>query len=171
MNPKQTVPLIATGASLAAVAPALLFFAGVGLTLFWLLSDSKGKKLDTPTDAEKGNAAKPALAAPLPTFTPAPIPPPAPKPAPAPLPTPAAMPPAAPVAPPSVAPRSRRNVTREDLATIFNNGTRGLTRTAAVAALKALGFGKTAAYKALSMDGRFAPCLQFSPGGSITWKS
>jgi hypothetical protein len=62
-------------------------------------------------------------------------------------------------------------VTREDLTAIFNRGTRALTRTAAVAALKALGFGKTAAYKALSMDGRFAPLLQFAPNGIITLKS
>jgi hypothetical protein len=61
-------------------------------------------------------------------------------------------------------------VTREDLTAIFNHGTRGLTRTAAVAALKTSGFGKTAAYKALSMDGRFAPWLQFAPEGTISWK-
>jgi hypothetical protein len=61
-------------------------------------------------------------------------------------------------------------VAREDLSTIFNNGSRTLSRTAAVAALKGLGFGKTAAYKALSMDGRFASLLQFAPDGIIAWK-
>jgi hypothetical protein len=64
----------------------------------------------------------------------------------------------------------RRNVTREDLSAIFNNGSRTLTRTAAVSALKQLGFGKTAAYKALSIDGRFASLLQFAPDGIITWQ-
>lgn len=65
---------------------------------------------------------------------------------------------------------ARRNVTREDLSAIFKNGTRTLTRPAAVTALKELGFGKTAAYKALSMDGRFASLLRFTPDGIIAWK-
>lgn len=65
---------------------------------------------------------------------------------------------------------ARRIVTREDLSAIFDNGSRTLTRTAAVAALKALGFGKTAAYKALSMDGRFGSLLRFAPDGIIGWK-
>lgn len=65
---------------------------------------------------------------------------------------------------------TRRNVTREDLSAIFNTGSRTLSRTAAVAALKSLGFGKTAAYKALSMDGRFASLLKFAQDGTIAWK-
>jgi hypothetical protein len=36
--------------------------------------------------------------------------------------------------------------------------------------LKSLGFGKSAAYEALAMNGRFAPWLQFAPDGIITWK-
>jgi len=36
-------------------------------------------------------------------------------------------------------------------------------------ALKNIGFGKTAAYEALSPDGRFAAWLQFAPDGIITW--
>jgi hypothetical protein len=44
------------------------------------------------------------------------------------------------------------------------------TRTGAVAALKSLGFGRTAAYDALSADGRFASWLQVAPDGIITWK-
>jgi hypothetical protein len=55
------------------------------------------------------------------------------------------------------------------LATVFQRGARALTRTAAVVALKKLGFGKTAAYDALSMDGRFSAWLQFAPDGIITW--
>lgn len=64
---------------------------------------------------------------------------------------------------------ARRNVTREDLSAIFGSGSRTLTRPAAVAALKQIGFGKTAAYKALSMDGRFASLLHFAPDGMIAW--
>lgn len=67
-------------------------------------------------------------------------------------------------------PGKGRTITREDLAVIFN-GARGLTRTAAVSALKAFGFGKTAAYDALSPDGRFSAWLQCAPDGIITWKS
>ena len=85
MNAKQTVPLLAAGSTLVAVAPALLLFAGIGLTLYWLLPDDKEKKPGAPADAEKGTETKPELAAPRPTFTPAPIPPPASKPAPAPV--------------------------------------------------------------------------------------
>jgi len=53
--------------------------------------------------------------------------------------------------------------------TIFQRGARGLTRIAAVAALKNLGFGKTAAYDALSENGRFSTSLHFAPDGIITW--
>jgi hypothetical protein len=67
-------------------------------------------------------------------------------------------------------PIKRKFVTREHLANIFHYGARPLTRTAAVAALKRLGFGKTAAYSALLEDGRFSAWLQFTPDGLITWK-
>jgi hypothetical protein len=66
-------------------------------------------------------------------------------------------------------PIKKKFVTREDLATVFHHGARALNRTAAVAALKSLGFGKTAAYSALSPDGRFSAWLQFAPDGIITW--
>jgi hypothetical protein len=65
---------------------------------------------------------------------------------------------------------NRPNVTPAHLTAIFNNGSRKLSRPAAVAALKSFGFGKTAAYKALSIDGRFASLLQFGPDGTIAWK-
>jgi hypothetical protein len=55
------------------------------------------------------------------------------------------------------------------MATVFHHGARALTRTAAVTALKGRGFGKSAAYDALSEDGRFAAWLQFAPDGIITW--
>ena len=50
--------------------------------------------------------------------------------------------------PPAVVlpPVAKKLISRADMATIFDNGKRTLTRTAAVAALKRLGFGKTAAY-------------------------
>jgi len=55
------------------------------------------------------------------------------------------------------------------VATVFQRGARALTRTAAVAALKNLGFGKTAAYAALTPDGRFSAWLQYAPDGIISW--
>lgn len=70
---------------------------------------------------------------------------------------------------PEIRPPARKKViTREDMAKIFNNGTRGLTRMAAVSALKTLGFGKTAAYDALSPDGRFSAWLKCAPNGIMT---
>jgi hypothetical protein len=58
-------------------------------------------------------------------------------------------------------------ITREDMAKTFQPG--ALTRQAAVAKLKQLGFGQTAAYAALLPDGRFSAWLQFAPDGTITW--
>ncbi|HTX21603.1 MAG TPA: hypothetical protein VMD27_07085 [Candidatus Aquilonibacter sp.] len=55
------------------------------------------------------------------------------------------------------------------MAAIFQNGARALTRPEAVAALKKLGFSKSAAYAALTPDGRFSAWLQFAPDGVITW--
>jgi hypothetical protein len=66
-------------------------------------------------------------------------------------------------------PAQKKVITREDMATAFHRGTSALTRTAAVAALRNLGFGKTAAYAALSPDGRFSAWLRFAPDGIITW--
>jgi hypothetical protein len=66
-------------------------------------------------------------------------------------------------------PIKKKFVTREDMANIFQRGARALTRTAAVAALKKIGFGKTAAYAALTPDGRFSAWLQFAPDGIINW--
>jgi hypothetical protein len=40
----------------------------------------------------------------------------------------------------------------------------------AVKALKRLHFGKSAAYEALSPNGRFADWLQVAPDGIITWR-
>jgi len=63
----------------------------------------------------------------------------------------------------------RKRITRENMATVFRHGSRTLTLTTAVAELKRLGFGKSAAYEALSADGQFSAWLEFSPDGVITW--
>jgi hypothetical protein len=78
--------------------------------------------------------------------------------------------PAAKIQPEIPLPTRKKFITRADMAKIFNGGTHGLTRMSAVFALKALGFGKTAAYAALSPDGHFSAWLQFAPDGIITWK-
>jgi hypothetical protein len=87
-----------------------------------------------------------------------------------PVPVPAVVPrtPVEPQTPPPP-PIKRRQVTREDMATIFNCGAHALTRTAAVTALKNLGFGHTTAYQALRQGGRFSTWLQFEPDGMIIW--
>ena len=62
-----------------------------------------------------------------------------------------------------------RKVMREDLAEALDYGARVVTRREAVEALEALGFGKTAAYKALAEDGKFSSLLTFLPDGHIEW--
>ena len=54
---------------------------------------------------------------------------------------------------------------REDLAEALAYGARRLTRKEAVAALEALGLGKTSAYKALSPAGKFGSLID-----SVTWR-
>lgn len=63
-----------------------------------------------------------------------------------------------------------RRVMREDLAEALEYGAHALTRQEAVAALQALGFQKTAAYKALSPDGKFAELLEHTSDGLVEWK-
>lgn len=63
-----------------------------------------------------------------------------------------------------------RRVTREDMAEALAYGAKVFTRKEAVAALEALGFRKTAAYKALAEDGKFAGLIEFTPEGLIEWK-
>ena len=92
-----------------------------------------------------------------------------PQPAPdVPLPTAIAATASAP-APLSNSPARAKRVRREDLAEALAYGARSLTRQEAVTALQARGFGKTAAYKALSPDGRFADFLTQTPDGLIEW--
>jgi hypothetical protein len=64
----------------------------------------------------------------------------------------------------------RRQVTRDDLAQALAYGARSMTRQEAVAALQALGFKKTAAYKALSENGRFADLIEHDADGLIEWR-
>jgi hypothetical protein len=193
MNSKQTIPAIAK------IAPPLLLGVVIFLAVKSLFSDDENqKKPEAPSaDAETESRRKkpepaPASAAPerpalvIPFFSggnsvqnrsvppnsggksnvthaPAPT---APK---IPVPPPPSAIPAMKIAPQIPLSASKKFVTREDLAGVFQRGARGLTRTAAVAVLKNLGFGKTAAYDALSEDGRFSAWLHFAPDGIITW--
>jgi hypothetical protein len=192
MNAKQTVPLIAT---LAPLALPVAIGCGIFLVLKCLFpdEDKENKPTTPPADAEAERRrkeaetaafrsipaeipAKPAIvpihSAPVPVF------PPAVAPVPAVIP-PFSVPPVPKVSAPvstsqKIAaqippPIKKKFVTREDVATVFQRGARALTRPAAVAALKKLGFGQTAAYAALLPDGRFASWLQFAPDGIITW--
>ena len=135
----------------------VLVLIGLGVVfLNWLLSDDKAEKSEAATaNAGAENSPKEAERPPkIPAFRPSPAEIPA-KPAVAPV--PAVIPPlsVAPVpkisvsvpvptavASPKIAaqiplpPIKKKFVTRADMATTFHNGARGLTRTAAVAALK-----------------------------------
>lgn len=190
MNPKQAAPFVLTLPALAVAAPPLIIGGAIGLAIVLLLkrllADGKQKQPEIASAQASTEARKPAETA---VFRQIPAEIPAAKQAPAALasvpravaplpavqPVPKATVPVAVVpvikttvqAPPP--PVKKKFVTREDLATVFQSGARSLTRTAAVAALKKLGFGKTAAYAALTPDGRFAAWLQFAPDGMITW--
>lgn len=62
-----------------------------------------------------------------------------------------------------------RRISREDVAEALAFGERAVHRTEAVAALQALGYQKSAAYKALTLQGRFADRLRHSRDGLIEW--
>ncbi len=158
MNGKQTfAPFAAGGSALGAILPPLLIGGLAIAALAWLFSDKK--RTETPlSGAENGNTGTQPSVPPPVSASSAPTPP-----QPAPLSVPAVS---APAFPP---PGKGRTITRDDLTAIFS-GVHGLTRKAAVSVLKSLGFGKTAAYAALSPDGRFASWLQCTPDGIITWK-
>jgi hypothetical protein len=164
MNEKQTVPFIATFApAIAAIAPAVIIGVPIFFAIKWLLSDDDKKPETTPTNTETENQRSGAESA---AFHQIPV---------KSVSVPVAAPPLSPV--PIIKsvsqtpqpPVKKKFVTRKDLATVFNHGTRSLTRTAAVGALRKLGFGRTAAYAALTPDGRFSVWLQFAPDGIITW--
>jgi hypothetical protein len=152
MNTKQTVPLIAM---LAPFAPILVIGGGIFLLLKCLSStEDKKNKPETPLAETAAFRQIPAEISPKPIAAPVT----------AAVVIPKTVPQTSP--PPPI---KRKFVTREDMATVFQRGARPLTRTAAVTALKSLGFGKTAAYEALLENGRFASWLQFAPDGIITW--
>jgi len=158
MNAKQTVPLIAR------VAPPLLLVVLAGLAVKSLFSgEDKEKKPETkpPNEIPKSSPVAPVI------FPPVSVPA-APKIS---VPTPIPAIPISEDLPLSLPPQKRRNVLRKDLAQIFQHGARSLYRKDAVAELQNLGFGKTAAYEALSPDGRFATWLQVASDGIVSWQS
>jgi hypothetical protein len=164
MNTKQLVPLLAK----------LGLFGVFVWTLGSLFSDNDAEKKPktTPANAGAENRDIPA-AVPVPSAPRAVVPPPAVPfvqkvSAPSPMPAAGAIPKITSQALP-LPPIKKKFVTRNDLATVFHHGARALTRTAVVAAFKQLGFGKTAAYDALSPGGRFSTWLQCAPDGIITW--
>lgn len=190
MNGKQTTPLLATlGPAVAAIAPPLLIGGLIILALDQLFpdDDKKGKLEPAPAKPEAESRKKAEIAPNTAVFRqiPAEI---RAKPAVAPVssaprvavPTPTlpSVPkvPVSVLAPPKMGlqvppspPIRRKFITRQDMVTIFQRGERALTRMEAVSALKHLGFGKTAAYAALSSEGRFSSWLKFAPDGIITW--
>lgn len=196
MNPKQTVPLAVTLAPLIAAAPGLLILGGIFALAAWAFSGDKEKQLEAaPAAPPAENTQKPAEtpvfrditakpveffpvpSAPRVSTTPVTVWPVSTPPVPRSVASPAVLRPVpiVPIAkatpPATPQPAGKKIVTRTNLVTIFDNGARSLTRTAAVAELKRLGFGKTAAYSALSLDGRFSDWLHCASDGEITWKN
>ncbi|HEY0552239.1 MAG TPA: hypothetical protein VGF13_21745 [Verrucomicrobiae bacterium] len=142
MNPKETIPiLVKLTPVLAAAGPPALIGVGVGVFLLWLFSGNK--KQAPPEMPMPGPDIRTSIPVAAVALTPA-------------------------VSSPPL-PRAKR-IMREDLAEALEYGGRSMTRGEAVAALQALGFGKTAAYKALSPDGRFVGFIELAPDGLIGWK-
>jgi len=156
MTTKQAAPIAVTVATAFAAVPPLLVFGGIIALAIWVLSsDDKNQPEKTPGKAASPHTRSPKLFnssgnsaqnAHIPADY-------------------------VPATPEIQLPAQKKFIVRADMEKIFNGRTRGLTRTEAVSALKALGFGKTAAYAALSPDGRFSACLHCAPDGIITWKS
>jgi hypothetical protein len=145
MKPQQTAPLLTALAPAALSVPPVAIVGALLGGLLWLLSSN-----DKP-DQKQAHAATPS---PDPvgfteSKTRAPVP----------------------LTPPASAPSSTiKRVTREDLAEALAYGARQFTLKEAVAALEALGFRKTAAYKALSHEGKFSSLMQLTPDGLVEWK-
>jgi hypothetical protein len=190
MNPKQIVPLAVRLAPAIAAAPPLLLGGAIGLGIVLLIkafsdSDKENQPDATPNspEADAHSSRKPAETAVLREIPASPPPsvhvPPAPQVATKPNSVPVVsvavrhvqqIKPIATATPPATPkPIVKKFITRADMAMIFGNGNRALTRTAAVAALKRLGFGKTSAYSALSPDGRFSGWMVFASDGIIYW--
>lgn len=184
MNSKQTLTLLANA------APPLLIGVGIFYAVKWLFAGEEEKDKPDKTAVNPVSAQRPS-----------PIPPdsawnsvanreipaisggknPSPSPAPVSINTVKTAPqisvptqftfPAEKAAPEIPIRATRKIISRQDMANIFHRHTTGLTRKSAVAALTAMGFGKTAAYEAMAINGRFTSWLQFAPDGIITWKS
>lgn len=199
MNAKQAIPLATALAPVIAAAPPLLIGGAIGLGIVLVLKkfmDSKADKqpdaMPTKPDAEASRkpaetgvfqqvpAVSPAKTAvpvsavpsaqPAKVLSHATVQPAAVRPVPAVPATVHAVVPVVRATPPAIAkPIGKKIITRADVAMIFDNGKRALSRTAAVTALRRLGFSKSAAYSALSPDGRFSGWLDCAPDGIISW--
>jgi hypothetical protein len=181
MNAKQTAPLLATLPALASIPPVLII-AAIGLGFLWLLSDDEKEKPTADANLQKSTAEaqKPAsgqtaaeireipASGPIRSASDVTVPPPAIKSFLKIIET-IQTPQKANTKPVQMPSAKEKSITREHLAFIFLNGTRMLSRKAAVAALKNLGFGRTAAYEALSQTGGFTSWLYYASDGMITW--
>ncbi|HEY9172378.1 MAG TPA: hypothetical protein VI136_08860 [Verrucomicrobiae bacterium] len=158
MKPQDTVPALAAFAPIATIAPPLIVGGLLGLGLLWLLSSDKGDDAqprlvetpppDGPTEPPDTAAAESSPEVPPVSVTPEPT---------------------EDHAEAKPKPPTAKRVTREDLAEALAYGERQFTRKEVVAALEALGFRKTAAYKALSPDGKFGSLIEYTPDGLIGW--
>jgi len=167
MKIKQTAPLVAAIASIAPViAPAIPVILAGGaalLVLNWLFSDDKAKNKPgntQQTNPESRDATEATgAAAQIPSVSAVKM-------------RENAIPIGAStnnVTIPLPVPIQRNFITRENMETIFDGGKELLTRKEAIEALKRLGFGKTAAYAALSPTGRFGTWLRLGPNRILTW--
>ena len=175
MHAKQTVPLaVALAPVIAAAPPVILGVAFVWLIKRLLESDDQKqpeidrKKAENPVSSEIPaipSASLRGLSAPFAAVIPAPVHPVSS--------FSANVRPVAPIIPVTLAvtipPVGKKTISRADLAAIFDNGKRTLTRISAVAELKRRGIGKSAAYSALSSAGRFSAWLDVAPDGIISW--
>ena len=143
MNPQESARILTAIAPAALIAPPVALLAvALGVGVLWLLSDDQ--QPENPEPAASGSepsGPEPASDEDMPPLT----------------------------RPTSKSKPEGRKVIREDLAEALAYGARAVTRKEAVETLAALGFRKTAAYKALAEDGRFASLMTFSPDGLIEW--
>jgi hypothetical protein len=150
MNGKPTMP--PTGSPVP-----ILAIMGLGLTaIYWFFSADESKKEPEikPTNAGTENNGKPAVKPVI--FNPV-----QPKPK-------TNFPLILKAETPFPAEFKRKRIRRKNMEIIFRQGELNLTE--AVSALKSLGFGKSAAYEALSVSGQFPAWLKFAPDGMISWK-
>jgi hypothetical protein len=146
MNAKQTIPVLAKLAPVfAAAGPPVLFGAAIGVVVLWLLSGNEKSGSETDALPEQPDVPSSAVksAALISTTEPT---------------------------EPVQQKVTRRRITRDDLASALEYGVRRIPRGEAVQALQSLGFGKTAAYKALSGGARFAGLIEQTEDGLIEWK-